>query len=872
VDSNGNGVLDGDEAGRDGVTVRLLDESGNPVLKNSVAVTTQTAGGGYYKFEGLIPGKYTIQFDKPEGYTFTSANAGDDAEDSDANVTTGKTGVYELSSGEYDETADAGLVSDAPVPPPPTPASLGDKVWVDDGDGIQEEGEAGLANVTIELRDATGLNLLESTKTDSQGQYLFNNLAAGTYTVKFLPVSGYTLTTANAGLDTTDSDANPTTGLTGPYTLAPGDNVTIVDAGFVAVPPPPPPPASLGDRVWVDANGNGLLDGGEVGRNGVTVHLLDEQGHAVLKNGVAVTTQTAGGGYYKFEGLAPGKYIVQFDAPENYRFTAADAGNDASDSDAGVMTGKTGVYDLSSGEYDDTADAGLVYVPPVTPPVNPPPGPPGKYDDLIEAGDGNDVVYAGHGNDEVQGEGGNDHITGGTDEGRLVRSSTGKLSVAIGDNLYGNDGNDTYHYAKGDGVDMIWDFRPGEDVIDVTGFDPSQVKVTRIGALTNWIQPLSHSKFALIFGNDEGAIVFNDFPAQNPGDVILRFGNQTLTLANLLNIEQPTTGGAAITGHTPDLSVPDLPDAPSDNEVSGGNGNNIIVGSGGVDRFYGNAGYNWLEGLGGNDLLFGGNQSDVLLGGTGRDRLYGNEGANWLEGDAGQDELYGGNTQDVLLAGSDKDLVYGNGGNDLIVGGEGSDKLYGAGGRDTIYGDGAEDLLLMQPAKPHAGLNEVYTIKGSAAANTLNGSAADEILKALDGNDVVKAGQGDDWVEGDEGKDILSGGTGAFSHDTFVFDTALGKNNVDKITDFEWKYDQIFLDDAFFKGLVKGIPSGNVLRKDMFAVNNTGLSTSDDAQIVYEKDTGKLYYDKDGAGGAAAVHFATLAPKLALTFQDIEII
>jgi Ca2+-binding RTX toxin-like protein len=172
--------------------------------------------------------------------------------------------------------------------------------------------------------------------------------------------------------------------------------------------------------------------------------------------------------------------------------------DDTNDSDADA-SGITGVYDLTAGEYDDTADAGVV--------LNPPPVlPPGRHDDLIEGGDGNDVIYGGFGNDEIQGEGGKDHITGGVDDGKVLWSGN-KLAVAIGDNLYGNNGTDTYHYAKGDGVDMIWDFRPGEDVIDVQGFDPSQVKVTYVEGVTNWIGTGAHKKLTLTFRARAASVV-----------------------------------------------------------------------------------------------------------------------------------------------------------------------------------------------------------------------------------------------------------------------------------------------------------------------------------------------------------------------------
>jgi Ca2+-binding RTX toxin-like protein len=128
--------------------------------------------------------------------------------------------------------------------------------------------------------------------------------------------------------------------------------------------------------------------------------------------------------------------------------------------------------------------------------------------------------------------------------------------------------------------------------------------------------------------------------------------------------------------------------------VSGGEGNDTILGRGGEDDLFGDAG---------NDQLFGGNESDDLFGGTGNDtldggaswdRLYGEAGndllfggdmSDWLQGDAGDDTLWGGNGNDGWLDGG--------AGNDSIRGGNGADRLVGGFGRDTLNGDaGGDDL------------------------------------------------------------------------------------------------------------------------------------------------------------------------------------
>ena len=237
--------------------------------------------------------------------------------------------------------------------------SIGDRVWFDaDGDGVQGAGEAGVAGVTVNLIGAgadgvfgTGDDeVLATQSTDADGNYLFEELAAGDYKVSVdLPSGDVAFTTPDVGIDDdADSDVDAS-GLTGVISLAEGENRTDVDAGLV-------PLGSIGDRVWFDADGNGRQDAGEAGVDGVAVTLFDGQGNQVAN------TTTANGGTYLFTGLAAGTYFVDFAAADTFEFTTANAGgvDDAEDSDADQVTGQTGAIVLGVGENNLTVDAGLV--------------------------------------------------------------------------------------------------------------------------------------------------------------------------------------------------------------------------------------------------------------------------------------------------------------------------------------------------------------------------------------------------------------------------------------------------------------------------------------------------------------------------------
>ena len=336
-DLNGNGQQDTGEPGVANVTVTLYDSANVQVGSPQ---TTNASGG--YLFSGLEPGDYYVVFSNPPaGYSLTAQNQGADATDSDANPTTGKTGVYTLNSGENELTVDAGLVKGA---------SLGDFVWDDlNGNGQQDTGEPGVANVTVTLYDSANVQVGSPQTTNASGGYLFSGLGPGDYYVVFSnPPAGYSLTAQNQGADVTDSDADPTTGKTGVYTLSSGENELTVDAGLYQ-------PASLGDFVWDDLNNNGQQDTGEPGVANVTVTLYNS---ANVQVGSPQMTTASGG--YLFSGLGPGDYYVVFsNPPAGYSLTAQNQGADVTDSDADPTTGKTGVYTLSSGENELTVDAGL---------------------------------------------------------------------------------------------------------------------------------------------------------------------------------------------------------------------------------------------------------------------------------------------------------------------------------------------------------------------------------------------------------------------------------------------------------------------------------------------------------------------------------
>ena len=115
------------------------------------------------------------------------------------------------------------------------------------------------------------------------------------------------------------------------------------------------PYSSLGDYVFVDANKNGIQDGGDTPLPGVTVVLLNGSNTAIA------STTTNASGIYSFTGLTPGvPYSVSFVTPTGYVSTSATiGGNDVTDSDADPITGQTRSVTLGVGESNLNLDAGF---------------------------------------------------------------------------------------------------------------------------------------------------------------------------------------------------------------------------------------------------------------------------------------------------------------------------------------------------------------------------------------------------------------------------------------------------------------------------------------------------------------------------------
>jgi Ca2+-binding RTX toxin-like protein len=190
----------------------------------------------------------------------------------------------------------------------------------------------------------------------------------------------------------------------------------------------------------------------------------------------------------------------------------------------------------------------------------------------------------------------------------------------------------------------------------------------------------------------------------------------------------------------------------------------------------------------------------------------------------------------------------GNGGNDIYIVDNAGDTVFESAnaGTDTVRSSVSFNLTGQSIERLELTGSANINGTGNGVANTITGNAGKNILNGATGNDTLTGGGGIDF---------------------FRFNTALNAStNADSITDFQVNVDKIQLENAIFTAI------GPSLTADEFVANANGAAINGLQHILYDTTDGRLFYDADGNGGQAKVHFATLNAGLALDNLDFVVI
>lgn len=346
-----NGLFATDEAKLQDITVQLISDNG------TVVATAQTNKLGQYDFTGLAPGNYYVKF---TSQSFVGYNAVPDGGNSivqqaskDINDSYAQTPVFALTYNDVLEKSFGVYV----------PSTVSGFAWDDvNQNGICDNSESKIANVTITLTDADGNSLTDvygnpitAVLTDANGNYSFTNVRPrkemkltltssdtvdiSNARVSPIPTSGDVKLTNKAEksigmLEFNGAPTSATTEKSGSMLTSAtigeiyinsmsGTGITPVNAEYknFAL----SANNSIRGYVWVESDYNGILDGWhetqadidieEPVLNGVKVTLKNAAGATVA------TTYTDFAGYYEFLALKPGTYKVEYEETDR---TAAD--------------------------------------------------------------------------------------------------------------------------------------------------------------------------------------------------------------------------------------------------------------------------------------------------------------------------------------------------------------------------------------------------------------------------------------------------------------------------------------------------------------------------------------------------------------------
>lgn len=467
----------------------------------------------------------------------------------------------------------------------------------------------------------------------------------------------------------------------------------------------------------------------------------------------------------------------------------------------------------------------------------------GNESDSINAGAGRDVIRAGAGKDDIIFDAIDDAgeiYDGGAGSDRFLVIATSPMVLDLRDDtVISIEGIRILNSLPGNSVTIRMNASQfGGDGFRLDGL------ITDDGLTTssNTIEITMAGQTSL----DMSAMIFNGFTV--PGHrVVFKGGNAAETVTGTFVSDVFDLGADA------DIMIGGAGD---DTYVLGADTSDTIIDSEGIDTITSTITRSLLNHSTIENLQLLGSANINGTGNALANTIIGNSGKNILDGGAGIDRMEGGLGDDIYIVDNAADLV-------IDAAGGGTDTVQASTSytlRQNVSVEVLETGIATGTTVIHlTGNNDGQTINGNEAGNRLNGLA---------GNDKISGAGGNDVIDGGLNNDTLRGGMG---DDTFVFSTALGPNNVDGIADFSnvtGNNDRIHLDDAIFTQL----GANGALNANFFKVNAGGIATDADDYILYDTGTGKLFYDADGSGAGAAVHFATLVNRPALTIGDLFVV
>ena len=169
--------------------------------------------------------------------------------------------------------------------------------------------------------------------------------------IEFQPDEGFTFSPKDQGGDDARDNDVLTDGRK-TVALSDGDEITNLDAGQIVI----AALGSVGDRVWLDVNADGIQDAGEPGVADVAVHLFDATGSKLI-----TSSRTTEDGEFLFSGLPAADYVIDVDPPSAFAIAQPHQSDESLDSDPDPESGRF-TFTLGASEVNNSVDTGLIFM------------------------------------------------------------------------------------------------------------------------------------------------------------------------------------------------------------------------------------------------------------------------------------------------------------------------------------------------------------------------------------------------------------------------------------------------------------------------------------------------------------------------------
>ena len=296
MDNDFSGDMNGKEKIISGYMVKLLDQDGNTVA------TDKTSVKGKFELKDVPPGTYSLSVNNSNApqlkeYAFTRLGEG--------NVILNKTNGegysenFTLGLGEKRSGMDIGLIK---------PGTVKGSVFADRNDnGVRDADENGLTGVTVRLMGEEGEAF--STVIGEDGNYLFDAVMPGTYTLEYVLPEHAVFARTSAGGNTITGEG---TGSSAPFGMKSGDEVEGPVCGALTL-------GRIEGQAWMDHDGDGDRGGDEETAEGITVTLTPSRSELE-----EITTTTGEDGAFLLKDLRPDTYTLTVSAPAQYVLSRTD--------------------------------------------------------------------------------------------------------------------------------------------------------------------------------------------------------------------------------------------------------------------------------------------------------------------------------------------------------------------------------------------------------------------------------------------------------------------------------------------------------------------------------------------------------------------